>query len=358
MALSTRKVKREHEKASSLHFDVRERFFKCLEVPFLSELPYLKRFDTPDKFIVLLDEVRRFVGVMRTKYLAGEVKEVEYVKPEIRDIFWLNTQSCLSSQFNYEMIDEKHFIVAALDDIMSTKVEGKTDHVIKIRASDFSSTTLEDKQICLVLDAKARSQVVVQIYHEIEMMQKYLSYVPVQFVGLLQNGPEWIAVLRKVLRGNVMWTYIKASPAFLINGDPTYASEIDENSCIEIARLIEHAYCTADKISEEIFFPDQRPMNALHTIHEYSQLFDEDEDDQDEKRKSDDDTPPEKVSRQEAPGGGSAGQQHQNMKAYSSGRKKSRSDWGTASYFSSSQSQEDYFMLPLTRANVANQSVF
>ena len=66
VAFAARKVKRENEQASNMHSDVRKRFFECLEVPFLSELPRLKRFDTCEKSDVLLNEVRRFVGVMRT----------------------------------------------------------------------------------------------------------------------------------------------------------------------------------------------------------------------------------------------------------------------------------------------------
>ena len=350
VALVTRKVKRENEQASNMHSDVRKRFFECLEVPFLSELPRLKRFDACEKSDVLLNEVRRFVGVMRTKYLAGEVKEVDNIQPEIRDNFWPNTQSCLSSRFEYEMINEKVFSISAFDDCMEAKIEGKTGHVIKICNSDFSSATLEDKQISLELDHKARAQVVSQVYHEIAIMQKHLSYVPAEYVGLLQNGPEWIAVLRKVVRGNVLWTYIRAPPAFLVIDGPSFATEINEDNCKQIARLIEHAYCTADKISEEIIFPDKRPMTVMRTIHEYNQLFDEDE------GKSEDDTPPGKLSRTAASAGGSTGQQQK--KADSSGRKISRGDGGTAGYFSSSQSQEEYFVLPLTRANVARQPVF
>ena len=355
MAATNRKVKWGSEQASDMHSDVQSTFFSCDEVPFASESLRFKRFDQPDKSVMLLDEVRRYVGVMRTNYLEGKVKEVDYVQPEIRDNFWPNTRSCLSQQFQYEMIDEVEFSITASDDAIEAKIGGITDHVIRIRNSGFSSATLEDKKICLDLCKKARSQVVSQVYHEVEIMQKSLSYVPIEYVGLLQNGPEWIGVLRKVFRGNVMWTYTRTLPAFSVKNG--LATEINDDSCVLIARLIEHTYCTADKISEEICYPDKRPMNALHTINEYNQQFDEDEDDQDYvEGKTEDNTPLGKVSRAEAPADGSAGQQ-QNKKADSSGRKKSRSDWGTAGYFSSSQSQEEHFVLPLTRANVASHAV-
>lgn len=50
------------------------------------------------------------------------------------------------------------------------------------------------------------SQVVTQVKSEVDKMESFLNYVPAEYVGLLQNGRIWGAVLRKVERGKVLWT--------------------------------------------------------------------------------------------------------------------------------------------------------
>jgi hypothetical protein len=48
-------------------------------------------------------------------------------------------------------------------------------------------------------------------------MEKLLGYVPVEYVGLLQNGSLWIAVFCKINNGIVFWNYIKSPLASTVN---------------------------------------------------------------------------------------------------------------------------------------------
>ena len=88
------RIRRTSEKASSISSEVRRTFFVCPETPLVSEMCSLKRFDPPGKKAeLLLAEVKRYVCVMRDKCLAGYVKEVDHVQPEIGNQFWQNTRS-------------------------------------------------------------------------------------------------------------------------------------------------------------------------------------------------------------------------------------------------------------------------
>jgi len=69
-------------------------------------------------------------------------------------------------------------------------------------------------------------------------MENNLNCVPEQYVGLLQNGPDWIAVMRKVVRGRVCWTYVQASSAFTIDNAST-KSTINEEQ-MELSFKIYH----------------------------------------------------------------------------------------------------------------------
>jgi hypothetical protein len=104
--------------------------------------------------------------------------------------------------------------------------------------------------------------------------------------------------------------------------------------------------------------PEKRPMNALYTINEYQRHSDdEDEDEQDAAKEYTDDcavtvnvgglaaaVPAKQIA-----------SHRQQKNADSLGSTKSRSDWDTAGWSSSSPRQE-YFLLPLSKANVARHA--
>lgn len=343
------------EDGASLHSAVQSKFFRCARVPLKSVLSNFKRFDpSSNKANLLLAEVKRYVNFMRTKYLAGEVKELDHVQPEIRGNFWDNTRSCLRNEFH--MINEEKYSFTVDDEDTEANIIGKTDHVLQVSDSNLASATLEDKQNCLEMIQTQVSQVVTQVKFQVDRLIDSINYAPAEYVGLLQNGPEWIAVLRKIVHGKVFWTHVRTTPAFKGNrtNNIRTATEINLTSCEEIARLIEHAYCTADIIADVINDPIKNPMKTLYPINEYRHPSDDEYEEDDVAGKSEDGTAPEdEVVGTVAPATKSARQQQQqNKKVDSSGSKKSLRDWGTAGSPSLSLSQE-YFVLPLTRGNVA-----
>ena len=76
--------------------------------------------------------------------------------------------------------------------------------------------------------------------YEVEWMRKSLLYVPELYIGLLQSGRNWVAILRKVVCGEVLLTYVEAPPAFEVDG--TSVSEVNDVNCGYIARLFPIAY--------------------------------------------------------------------------------------------------------------------
>ena len=334
------------EQASHLHSDVRESFFKCLECSFDIEEPHLKHFDPPgNKSKVLLAEVKRYVGVMRRNYIEGKIGELDFVQPEIRDHFWPNTQSCMRYDKKCVMKCEKDFTLVVNNEKMEATVRGRTDHTIHYLKSGIASLILEDKAVCSVLTTKEVAQVVAQINFEVGAMEEHLNYAPQEYVGILQNGPDWIAVMRKIDKGRVCWTYVQAASAFTIDNAST-KSGISEVNCKEIVRLIEHAYCVADNIMYEL--STKCPMYPLYSIKEYQNEFDDEEDENDHdssKRDSNDPAAPGKVNGTviARPAEQSVRQSHQQSKnTASAGSKKSHS----------ATHNSDYYIMPLTIANV------
>lgn len=300
---------------------------------------------------------------MRDKYVKNKRGELHHVQPEIRNNFWQNTRGLFRNSF--KLISEEAYAFTVDDQATEAYISGKTDHVIRVSDSDLSSATLEDKAICLEMTTKEVSQVVTQVKFQVDKLMSSINYAPVEYVGLLQNGPEWIAVLRKVISGKVFWTHVGTTPAFRVTNHNV--TDIDEQSCREIACLIEHAYCTADIIADVINDPSKHPAKyQLYPINQYQRDDvdeDEDEDDHDAAEGySEDFAVPGKVVRGAVPVSAkqSAGhhhqqQQKQNKNAGTSGSKKSRSDRNTAGSPSSSQCQE-YFVLPLSIANVSRHA--
>ena len=309
----------------------------------------IKRFDDVEKRATLLNEVNRYVEVMHAKCQAGKVEEKTHVRPEIETKFWPNSRCCLNSNFNYEMANQVSCSLHKEDDELDSRINGLTDHVIRIEGSELSSFTLEDKQICVTLGDKEISQVVTEICSEVELLEKTISYVPIDYIGLLQNGPEWIGVIRTVSAGRITWRHVRAPPAFTVTEG--IVSSINSDNCILIARLIEHTYCTADYISGHIRYPQTRPNIALQTIEEINDVSDCDDD----SGEDEDDKHQREASRQKLAGNEIVAQGNF-LKPNSSSKMVLLSDRSAAGRFSSFQNQ-DYFLLPLTRANVANHRV-
>ena len=91
------------------------------------------------------------------------------------------------------MVNERDFTLDVQNEKVEATIKGKTDHTIHLLSSDVAALTLEDKCICSVF-TKEVAQVEAQINFEVGVMENHLNYVPEQYVGLLQNGIDWITV--------------------------------------------------------------------------------------------------------------------------------------------------------------------
>jgi len=282
--------KRYDDPASEVHSVVRKALYPCLEVPLEDfALPQFKRFSSADaerKQELLLTEVIRYIDVTRNRFLAGQVAEVSYVQPEICGSFWQNTHNLLENSAKLRMMNEKPYVVTAANEEMDVHISGKTDHVIQYVDSSFASLTIEDKANSLHMTDSNITQCVTQITSEVEQMDKHLNYAPAEYVGLLQNGPIWILVMRKICRGKITWTYTQSKAAFIgtVKGGrdgKRIATKIYPEHCIQIARIIEHAYCIADIITNEMFNPEIRPNSALQNLKGYLRKDRDDKDDSD-----------------------------------------------------------------------------
>jgi len=276
--LNQTKPKNKHfdDDASKIHSEVRDAFFDCTEYPFNAEFQIFKRFgDDGSKARLLKKEILRYSKQMRNNYLSKKLRE-NLVQIEVREQFWPNTKSCFSDE-PHEMVHEVPYSLKVSDEYLSATVKGKLDHGVKRCNSDLKSLTLEDKAQDQVLRNHI-PQAVSQVTYEVRRMRTSLRYVPELYIGLLQNGRSWVAILRKVECGEVLWTYIEAPPAFEVAG--TYVGEVNDDNCENIARLIEHAFCTANQITLEIMNPTMRPTSVLYSINEE---YDEDDNNEDEK---------------------------------------------------------------------------
>jgi len=68
---------------------------------------------------------------------------------------------------------------------------------------------------------------------------------------------------------------------------PTDVGEVNENHCEMIARLIEHAYCTANHISRVIITPSLRPIRPRYLIKEGNDKDNHNDNDDNEKGATD-----------------------------------------------------------------------
>ena len=171
------------------------------------------------------------------------------------------------------MVHEVSYSFSVSDESISANINGKLDHGVKRCNSGFKSLTLEDKAQDMELSSHI-AQAVTQVSFEVQRLHKHLHYVPELYIGLLQNGRSWVAILRKVVCGNVLLTYIESPSAFEVIG--TKVGEVNDANCEKIARLIEHAYCTANQITLESMNPSMRPISLLYSIKEE---YDEEEGD-------------------------------------------------------------------------------
>jgi len=317
----------------------------------------LSHLDTSGEvFQYILSEVVAYVTSMRNRYLENHDDEITYVQPEVRNKLIPNTVKFMRTYSKSKLVSEKEYTLMEENDMGILEVGGKTDHAIEMIDSSLALLTLEDKAILHEITKREISQVVTQVKHEIQSLEIGLNYVPKEFVGLLQNGSQFVAILRRIDRGRVLWTNIRSSLAFTsketVNGMRS-ASEIDLKSCEEIARILEHAYVTADKIAEEIMDPYKRPNLILQNIQEFRQGQDYDEfgsDDEEEEAPLEQKKRRNETTRE-------FGSQLVSTLSTQLGSKKISKDINSSSFDSYSKGDiydenHDYFLLPLSSKNL------
>ena len=142
-------------------------------------------------------------------------------------------------------------------------------------------------------------------------------------------------------------------------------------SCTQIAQLIEHAYCTADSIIDEILNPSMRSMNSLSTIKEYLPESDDNEKGDGDGDGSDKDKgvvgllfPKEIGPKISGQSGGAVAPAKQSKLREDRGGKNSEKKKSTTGAFcfsvisscSAKGTEKDYFILPLTIENIATHA--
>ena len=241
--------------------------------------------------------------------------------------------------------------------VCEDKRELKLDHGVKHSKSGFKSLTFEDK----AQDAELSNHIahaVSQVEYEVERMRKSLLYVPELYIGLLQNGRNWVAILRKVVCGEVLLTYVEAPPAFEVDG--TSVSEVNDVNCGYIARLIEHAYCAANQITLEIMNPSMRPKILSHSFEKMTFDGDDDEDDDE----TDDGSAVDKRGGSECKPGGSGRKSGNQDEDGRRGRFEAAPGGGGGKmpqhrkHFGDSSQSRDYLLLPLTIHNVHRNNAY
>ena len=168
-----------------------------------------------NKAALLLAEVKSFI--IRVRGIAsvpGKRSELKEMQPEMRLNLLPNTRAFLHNNEEYAFMDGKRYNFTARDsDDEKLKIKGSIDHTIQIRDSGCASATIEDKAICFKMTKKEVGQALSQVESEVKLMTDHLNYSPPEYVGLLQNGPVWIAVRRRIENGKVLSTYLQTSDA-------------------------------------------------------------------------------------------------------------------------------------------------
>jgi hypothetical protein len=227
-------------------------------------------------------------------------------------------------------------------------VDGRVDHALLIQNSDVCCLTLEDKAVGLRMVpvrntsvcSKEVAHAFTQVKAQVAVIRRSVpDYIPEEYVGVLQNGWHWILLSQKVARGSTFDTYCVAT------------------TVSEIVQVLEHALCTAATIMNQILYPDQRPQRqgvpSLPSIGEGSEDSGGDRDDDDDLHDEDDRRP-----HPTAPST-SRGDRRQRLPPppdVSSGKKRSnRADVSQCGYSNGGRQMyfNDYFVLPLTAANLA-----
>jgi hypothetical protein len=235
--------------------EVRVTFFQMAKLPFVTVTQAFHRFDSMEYRSALQEQVEIYLQKMKDSTTSSD--EAEVVQPALRQ-FWADVMKAMAGYprlrylvENTEMIDQGWYWYREETNAAIGEGEGRIDHAILVKDSTFYCLTIEDKPLGsdLISNLSAAeisftSQPVAQAFSQVKFvikeMDEFFDYVPQEFVGLLQNGLEWVGILRTVVNGKTMYIFTKAT------------------TVSEIVALLEHTLCVTNEVCTEFLEPNLR----------------------------------------------------------------------------------------------------
>lgn len=334
--------------ASKISSNDRQRFFKVHRIPFETAAAEFKKIDSQLCRVALRDVVNAYISFMND---SEDDDEKRVVQPRIKEWFWpkvceaLNSNGMLQEFLRLiDMVHERSYAYNEENEDAILALVGIMDHALQVKDSEFCCLTLEDKSIRRTMlsgpTAKPCTEPVAQAFSQIRSEVATIKsgipdYVPQEYVGLLQNGIDWIGVFQKLVNGITYYTYTVAS-------NPS-----------DIVSLLEHALCTAAIITREIIFPDQRPKRRfLSTLPSIADDEEGDSDDQEDYDNCKKDHPNPDQSHNSLPP--PPGKSFSKLSAKEGSGSRS---YGKQKSYDLNNCNTEYYVLPLTKANLASFTI-
>jgi hypothetical protein len=327
---------------SKISSDVRKTFFRMGKVRFETAAQKFSQFQSENYRTALEAEVVKYSNEMMQSLPNKD--EIKVVHPALKR-FWSAVIEAMAGNDSIEHIvtntildyETPYTYTEEIDEVTAMG-EGSMDHAVFAIGTSFICLTIEDKYIGLELllntitgISVSVAQACSQVKYAVNEMIIHLRFVPREFVGLLQNGLQWVGIFRVVKDGQTSYTY-------------TIATTIPE-----IVALLEHALCVANQVCKEILDENERPnqqrlYSPLHSIREESNQ-DEDPNEEGDDSNNNNNTLPDPPSKQAPSSDRKPSSNHQNSNS-TEHKKRSSNEHQTK------ENDKYYFVLPLTEKNL------
>lgn len=199
----------------------------------------------------IFNMILKYSELMTSQRSEGNVGEEAYVQPVVTKDLWPEMKKCLRHKEHVQWISERSFHSVSLSDNLI--VNGITDHVIFLQNSDFCALTIEDKAVGADFPSCAFTQVRSQMTAEIrKMFTAEIPYIPKKYVGILQNGFDWVFVYCIHRGAEYFWSRVHTPTTDLSKCDD---EEVYRNNCRTTAQYIEDALFIAERIVDDLLSP-------------------------------------------------------------------------------------------------------
>lgn len=238
------------------------------------DIATLQSYGNTDVSNKLFDMILNYSRLMSIKKSRNEVAEVSHVQPMVTQHLWPVMKECLRHKKVVEWRNEYPFTVSLHECL---EADGFTDHVISLSSSDFCVLTIEDKALGEKFPNKDIMQVRAQMTAEMSrMFHLKVFYQPNVFVGILQNGFDWV-FLSCVRRGDAFaWSRVQTPTT---NKAQCQDEEMYRKHCRITAQFIEDALYTADRIVDDLLEPAVPTIMAKAVNEDESNDDNQDDDD-------------------------------------------------------------------------------